>query len=147
MEILNSLTSSCLAANALCSGHCFGGKPNVMHVLDTVLRFMQVHRNRPSFAYTNLVDLSHDSSTDVSFFNGLTKKCFQIETVDLHIAKWLTYLRDTGLLDNTVLLVWGDHGPRFGDVPRWENQMHLFHFMNVYASNLLYLAVKHLSAA
>jgi arylsulfatase A-like enzyme len=37
---------------------------------------------------------------------------FQVETIDVHILNYLQTLVNSKLLENTIFIMWGDHGAR-----------------------------------
>jgi arylsulfatase A-like enzyme len=39
----------------------------------------------------------------------------QPEVMDQYVTDWFNALIDEHLLDNTIVIVWSDHGLRFGD--------------------------------
>lgn len=44
-----------------------------------------------------------------------------ISYVDAQIGKLLNVLKDTGEFDNTIIVLWGDHGWHLGDHRIWGN--------------------------
>lgn len=67
--------------------------------MDYLYQFMEVHKDRPKFAFAFHAELSHDDFNLISLADD-----------DLHA--FLTRLRDDNHLNNTMLVVMSDHGHR-----------------------------------
>ncbi|XP_069109403.1 uncharacterized protein [Argopecten irradians] len=85
--------------NKLCSGNSL----ILQAVFDQLSEFITTYHDVPKFAFSNICKPTHDNA------NGLG-----IE--DLPLARTLTSLQKRGALDNTVLIVFGDHGSRYGNI-------------------------------
>jgi iduronate 2-sulfatase len=48
-----------------------------------------------------------------------------ISYIDAQLAKVLQALEDKGELDNTIIVIWGDHGFKLGDYDRWAKMTNL----------------------
>lgn len=81
--------------------YCVGDRPTFELMFDTTKQFMDLEGKK--FCFTFVADITHDD------FN-------MISTADEYFAKYLTDLLEQGYLDNTLLVVMGDHGPRFANV-------------------------------
>ena len=64
--------------------------------------FITTYSKVPHFAFNFAVDLTHED------FNALSLE-------DVHVLQTLKELKDNGFLDNSILILMGDHGARFGD--------------------------------
>jgi hypothetical protein len=94
---------------------CYGNTPKHMYLLDYIEQFAARMKNHRYFAFTFLTLLSHDDLNEV-----------QIADSDFE-AMFLKMQRG-GQLNNTVVIVLGDHGNRFTklrttDIGRIENRM------------------------
>ena len=83
--------------------HCFQDRLETQIVLDYLHKFVQSHKNEPFFAFTFITRLTHEDinnagAADGPYFNFFSK------------------LHQEGLLANTVLLFFSDHGMRFGKI-------------------------------
>ena len=83
--------------------HCFQDRLETQVVLDYLYKFVQTFRNEPYFAFTFITRLTHEDvnsagPADEPYFNFFSK------------------LHKEGLLTNTVLLFYSDHGMRFGKI-------------------------------
>ncbi|XP_039761428.1 uncharacterized protein LOC120634720, partial [Pararge aegeria] len=79
--------------------YCVGEKPTFLVLLDLTRQFMKVKGKRLCFTFMG--DVSHDD------FN-------RISTVDDDLVEFLRHIKQSGYLEDTMLIVMGDHGPRFG---------------------------------
>lgn len=61
---------------------------------------MSVYRDKPHFMLSFLAQLSHDNVNLVG-------------TMDGDLRDWLANVHERGLLNNTLLIVFSDHGPRY----------------------------------
>ena len=82
---------------------CFVDKTEAEIVLNWLLDYVRycVIKQQPYFAFSFLTRLSHDT------MDG-------IRDIDLLYQRFLQTLLQEGLLDNTILLFFSDHGTRFG---------------------------------
>ncbi|KAK7486137.1 hypothetical protein BaRGS_00022603, partial [Batillaria attramentaria] len=83
--------------------HCFGTQPQDELILNYSLAFQRVFRDKPHFAFTFLTASTHE---DV---NGASQ-------VDGYHARYLSSLVEEGLVNNTLLIFFSDHGIRWGPV-------------------------------
>ncbi|XP_071798043.1 uncharacterized protein [Asterias amurensis] len=83
--------------------HCLGSKPVHKVMLDYLLDYMTVYKDTPHFAFSFLVGLTHANINPLKLMDG-----------DLY---W--FLADAkfyNLLNNTILLMFGDHGSRYSQI-------------------------------
>lgn len=81
---------------------------------------MYVYRDKPHFMLSFLAQLSHDNVNLVGTMDG-----------DLH--DWLVDVHERGFLNNTLLIVFSDHGPRYSfasfiSLTLWKVMSHLYYF-------------------
>ncbi|KAL8560894.1 hypothetical protein ACOMHN_059078 [Nucella lapillus] len=82
-------------------GRCFGGKSSDRLMLSYPLEYIRLFRNKPHFSLNFLVRTTHNN------LNGPGQ-------VDDAVSAFLSTLQGEGLANNTVLLVYSDHGVRIG---------------------------------
>ncbi|XP_021376681.1 uncharacterized protein LOC110465291 [Mizuhopecten yessoensis] len=116
---------------------CSGNFLVLQSVLDKLVEFVASYRDVPHFAFTFIGKPSHDNSN-------------RLGIVDLPLLRTLTDLNTRGLLDNTVLMIFGDHGSRYGKMrntfqgrleenlpafyvflPQWFRKTHSYLFENL----------------
>nr|XP_053620720.1 uncharacterized protein LOC128681116 isoform X1 [Plodia interpunctella] len=81
--------------------YCVGDTPQYKLMMNLTNQFF--HLDGKKYAFTFVADITHDD------FN-------QISTADDDFVEFLKSLNDKELLTDTLLLVMGDHGPRFANV-------------------------------
>ncbi|XP_033726103.1 uncharacterized protein LOC117315813 [Pecten maximus] len=86
-------------------GLCSGNRLVLQCIFDKLADFITTYHDVPKFTFTFINDPSHDNP------NGLG-------VVDLPLMRTLSDLNTRGLLNNTLLLVFGDHGSRYGSIRR-----------------------------
>ncbi|XP_033727658.1 uncharacterized protein LOC117316988 [Pecten maximus] len=82
---------------------CSGNVLVLQTIFDKLSDFITTYHDVPKFTFSFISKPSHDDH------NGLG-------IVDLPLVRTLKDLNSRGLLDNTVLIVFGDHGNRYGPV-------------------------------
>ncbi len=92
----------------------------------SLAEFQKVAANSPSIAYHNFEELR--SYTDIPKTGNIAEDK-QLELIhgyyaatsyiDFLIGKLTTRLSELGLADNTIIVIWGDHGWHFGDHNLW----------------------------
>ncbi|XP_015929497.2 uncharacterized protein [Parasteatoda tepidariorum] len=98
-----------IAQSELRTNHRLNKSPCLDHQLETELMFDYVKNfvktmdKRPYFAFTMVSVLTHD------FFNAASY-------VDVPALRLLEALQDAGALNNTALIMFSDHGLRYGDI-------------------------------
>ncbi|XP_033725509.1 uncharacterized protein LOC117315431 [Pecten maximus] len=84
-------------------GLCSGNKLILQGIFDKLADFITTYHDVPKFTFTFINDPTHSSP------NGLG-------IVDLPLKRTLSDLHTRGLLNNTLLLIFGDHGSRYGPI-------------------------------
>ncbi|XP_034238528.1 uncharacterized protein LOC117643644 [Thrips palmi] len=82
---------------------CLGSQECHKIMLQYTENLMSVYRDKPHFMLSFLAQLSHDNVNLVG-------------TMDDDLHDWLVDVHKRGLLNNTLLIVFSDHGPRFADI-------------------------------
>ncbi|XP_055635031.1 uncharacterized protein LOC129774949 [Toxorhynchites rutilus septentrionalis] len=82
---------------------CVGAQPRHKVMLDYTKEFMLSYPSNPRFVFSFHGELSHDSIN-------------QVGVADTDITNWLVELKQSGLLNNTILIMMSDHGNRFAEV-------------------------------
>ena len=72
-------------------------------VLDWVKEFMRVYKEQNFFAFTFITRLTHDNINKVG-------------QADIPYLKFFQDLKKDGILDNTMVIFFSDHGIRFGEI-------------------------------
>ncbi|KAH9524033.1 hypothetical protein Btru_047959 [Bulinus truncatus] len=83
--------------------HCAGNQAEVDFHFNYIKRFLETFKDSPTFAFTFFTKLTHDDMTN-------NKK------VDAHTFKFYKNLQERGHLNNTLLITFSDHGPRWGPI-------------------------------
>ncbi|XP_072152981.1 uncharacterized protein [Bemisia tabaci] len=81
---------------------CMAGKPRHLLLMDFPRNVFQVYRDKPKFVFSFLGEISHDS------YN-------LVQAIDDDFVDWLRWFEDGNYLNNTLLIVMSDHGPRFAE--------------------------------
>jgi len=107
MNSINSFTSR--------DSRCYGNTPKHIYLLDYIEQFAARMKNHRYFAFTFLTLLSHDDLNEV-------------QVADSDFEKMFLKMQREGQLNNTVVIVLGDHGHRFSairktDIGRVEERM------------------------
>ena len=86
-------------------GHniCFRNKLHAELLLAYVYKFLDSYKRDPYFVFMWTTSVAHH------YFNGPL-------TADVHFHAFLKQLYEEGLLNNTVLVLFSDHGYRYGDL-------------------------------
>ncbi|XP_060063324.1 uncharacterized protein LOC132543825 [Ylistrum balloti] len=92
-----------LEASRIRNGLCAGNSMILQLIFDKLADFITTYQHVPHFTFTFITDPAHDDP------NGLG-------VVDLPLTRTLIDLNARGLLDNTMLLIFGDHGSRYGRI-------------------------------
>ena len=88
--------------------HCVGQGHVYKRQFEYTKGFLKAYPTRPKFGFL--------------FQSALCHSGFSLPTIAReYFSNYLRSLRDENLLENTVLMVLGDHGPRYGQV-RWTDQ-------------------------
>lgn len=83
--------------------HCVADRLETTMLLDYVTDFSRVFRDKPHFGFTFITRLTHDSLELAG-------------SADFAYVKFLQRFKDEGHFNNTVLILYSDHGYRFGDM-------------------------------
>lgn len=78
---------------------CVGSKPRHQVMLDYTKEFMQKYTDTPRFVFSFHGELSHDSINLIGLADDDTRQ-------------WMRELKDSGALDDTILIFMADHGNR-----------------------------------
>ena len=84
-------------------GNCFGSWAAHNHSISYTKRFYEQYKDYKKFSLTSISRLPH---------NDLNK----VQLMDEDFANFLLHFKDQGYLDNTMLVIFGDHGPRMSGV-------------------------------
>jgi len=88
------------------AGHdCVGTRLETDVVLDWIVEFERRFRDAPHASFSFITRLTHEDVRKTA-------------AADLPYERFLRRLRDEGLLNRTVLVLYSDHGMRFGDLRR-----------------------------
>ncbi|KAK2142660.1 hypothetical protein LSH36_926g00042 [Paralvinella palmiformis] len=83
--------------------YCLGGKPEHQYTLDYMKDLFVKYPTVPKFAFGFIGELSHADNNPAQY-------------IDNDLKEFLEYLRVNGHLENTLLIVMGDHGARYSAV-------------------------------
>ena len=83
--------------------YCLGGAPEHKYVLDYIKQFMFKYKSVPRFSFGFIGELSHADNNPA-------------QHIDRDLVALLQTLKKNGALDNTLLVVMGDHGARYSKV-------------------------------
>ncbi len=95
-----------------------------------VAKFQKLAEGTPKIAYHSFGELRAYSDIDNNLTFGKTLPIAKqkelvhgymagVSYIDAQIGKLLDRLKEKGLLDNTVIVLWGDHGYHLGDHTEW----------------------------
>lgn len=82
---------------------CLGSLECHKIMLQYTENLMSVYRDKPHFMLSFFAQLSHD---DVNI----------VGTIDDDLHEWFVGVHERGFLNDTLLIVFSDHGPRFADI-------------------------------
>ena len=82
------------------TGSCFGSTPRHEVQLDLVKEFFESYPDKRKFAFTFQAEMTHED-------------CTQLQHFDDKVYNMLMDLQNKGHLDNTLVILMGDHGARF----------------------------------
>ncbi|XP_038216999.1 uncharacterized protein LOC119835936 [Zerene cesonia] len=83
--------------------YCIGAKPQYKVLLDLTKQFISIKSK--TFCFTFIADISHDQFDLIS-------------TADDDLVDFMRHLKDSHVLNNTLFILMGDHGPRFSEMRR-----------------------------
>lgn len=81
--------------------HCLGSRMSYSVYLDWIKEAIETNKGRNFFSFGFISDYSHNNNKDVTL-------------TDQHNVEFLKYLKSHSILDNTFLILMGDHGLRYG---------------------------------
>ncbi|CAL1533649.1 unnamed protein product [Lymnaea stagnalis] len=90
---------------------CVGEQPEVNFHFDYVKRLFDTFHDKPLYAMAFLTKVSHDDMT-------------HLKIADEHVFNFYRVLQKSGYLNNTVLITFSDHGPRWGPIRSSINGMY-----------------------
>ncbi|XP_059177182.1 uncharacterized protein LOC131956666 [Physella acuta] len=90
--------------------HCVGNTPELVFNFNYIERFLDKFKGRPVFAMQFHTKLTHSFMTDSVL-------------ADEHMYRFYRSLQQKGHLNNTLLLTFSDHGPRWGAIRASMNGM------------------------
>jgi hypothetical protein len=84
-------------------------------------------RTAPIFAYTQPQNV-HTLTLERSKISGdrRTVSIYELRRMDAAFGKFLDFLRQRGLYDNSVIILTADHGDCYGEFGRWGHSVFLF---------------------
>jgi hypothetical protein len=85
------------------SALCFGNEKRYKILMNYFRRFIETYGNTRKFAFSWINELAHD------FFN-------MVELADEDIRELFKWLKESGRLENAVVLFFSDHGPRYSEI-------------------------------
>ena len=83
-------------------GNCFGNWAAHNHSISYTKCFYDQYKDFRKFSLTSIARLSHNSLN-------------RVQLMDKDLAGFFSYMKELGHLDNTMLIIFGDHGPRMSD--------------------------------
>ncbi|XP_076315052.1 uncharacterized protein LOC143227493 [Tachypleus tridentatus] len=86
---------------------CFGNVPKLKLMLDWILDFCKKHKSIPYFLFSFFIEVTHND------FNNA-------QLLDDDVSQFLEMLNRSGLFKNTIVILMGDHGNRYGNVLETE---------------------------
>ncbi|XP_055878373.1 uncharacterized protein LOC106061960 isoform X1 [Biomphalaria glabrata] len=85
------------------SSHCIGNQPEVLFHLEYLKSFLDKFPRKPLYALLFFTRISHDDIT-------------MLRIIDDHVYSFFKKLKDSGHLNNTMMITFSDHGPRYGPI-------------------------------
>ncbi|KAL9978381.1 hypothetical protein ACROYT_G015887 [Oculina patagonica] len=83
--------------------YCIGGRAAHNVSLEYLLSFYRAYKDKPKFSLTTHADISHDNINTIGY-------------IDDDLKTFLLILEKKGILSNTLLVIFADHGLRFASV-------------------------------
>ena len=91
-----------LEANKVLNGHCINSRASHDVSLRYLLSFFRGYKNRPKFALSSHAKISHNFINTLGYADDDLKHILQT-------------MEEESLLENTLLIIFADHGPRFSN--------------------------------
>ncbi|KAK6959802.1 hypothetical protein BgiMline_034972, partial [Biomphalaria glabrata] len=85
------------------SSHCIGNQPEVLFHLEYLKSFLDKFPRKPLYALLFFTRIFHDDIT-------------MLRIIDDHVYSFFKKLKDSGHLNNTMMITFSDHGPRYGPI-------------------------------
>ena len=92
-----------LEAEEIIDGYCIGGRAGHNVSLEYLLSFFRAYKDKPKFSLITHSAISHDDQNAIGY-------------VDNDLKSILETLEKESFLNNTLLIIFGDHGARFSDL-------------------------------
>ena len=92
-----------LQADTILDHFCIGGRAAHNISLEYVLSFFRAYKDKPKFSLVTHADISHDDQNTIGYVDDDFKSNLQV-------------LEKENFLNNTLLIIFGDHGARFSDL-------------------------------
>ncbi|KAJ7370610.1 hypothetical protein OS493_031346 [Desmophyllum pertusum] len=89
-----------MAANKMLSRYCINSRASHDVSLKYLLSFFRSYKDRPKFAFSSHADISHNAVNPVGYADDDLKATLQT-------------MEKESFLNNTLLIIFGDYGPRF----------------------------------
>lgn len=90
--------------------HCAGNIPDIVFHLNYMEKFFDTYPTTPIYAMSFFTKLTHDDMTNSKM-------------ADAHMFEFYKAMKDKGHLNNTVVITFSDHGPRWGAIRSTVNGM------------------------
>ena len=91
-----------LEAVTVKNGYCINTRASHDVSLRYLLSFFRGYKNRPKFAFSSHAEISHNFVNTVGYADDDLKNILQV-------------MEEESLLENTLLIIFADHGPRFSN--------------------------------
>ncbi|XP_011498196.1 PREDICTED: uncharacterized protein LOC105362451 [Ceratosolen solmsi marchali] len=82
---------------------CMGGIPRHLVMMNHIKSIFNKYKDQPKFIFGFHGELSHDSYNDIG-------------VADDDVLHWIKDLKESGHLNNTILILMSDHGHRFAEI-------------------------------
>ncbi|PFX24499.1 uncharacterized protein LOC111331587 [Stylophora pistillata] len=92
-----------LEAENVIKGHCIGGRASHNISLEYLMSFYRAYKDRPKFSLVTHAVISHDDQNTIGYSDDDLKTILQT-------------MENESFLNNTLLIIFGDHGARFSNV-------------------------------
>jgi membrane-anchored protein YejM (alkaline phosphatase superfamily) len=86
---------------------CLGSISRHKNMLNWVREFFATYRNQPKFSFIFHSEASHNYNNPLSL-------------LDNDLKEFLKYLKESGIIENTIVLLMSDHGVRVSDLRQYS---------------------------
>jgi membrane-anchored protein YejM (alkaline phosphatase superfamily) len=86
---------------------CLGSISRHKNMLNWVKEFFKTYRNQPKFSFIFHSEASHNYNNPLSL-------------LDNDLKEFLTFLKKSGIIENTIILLMSDHGVRVSDLRKYS---------------------------